>query len=206
MGNRISCLRKGELMIIMMLFLLFLTISLPRCHYWFSLLCATQFLWCECREFGIGSTNNPICDDFCLFSLLFCLILFKVVRRNSTLVTQVWIFSLPVCWIIYECYKEKLHVNHCGFVWLPALIDSLALREDLLFPESAKFVFAPKLIHIFFAPDESRRWSWHCHCWWKRHSCHSKWQLHCYNKCCQREHSRRKVKVSKIIICGYQCS
>ena len=48
-------------------------------------------------------------------------------------------------------------MNHCGFVWLPALIDSLALREDLLFPESAKFVFAPKLIHIFFAPDESRR-------------------------------------------------
>lgn len=58
---------------------------------------------------------------------------------------------------MYECYKEKLHVNHCGFVWLPALIDSPTLRGDLLFPGRAKFVFAPKLIHNFFAPDESRR-------------------------------------------------
>ena len=48
-------------------------------------------------------------------------------------------------------------MNHCGFVWLPALIDSPTLRGDLLFPGRAKFVFAPKLIHNFFAPDESRR-------------------------------------------------
>ena len=34
----------------------------------FSLLSAIQVLWCEFNEFGIGSTNNPLTDDFSLSS------------------------------------------------------------------------------------------------------------------------------------------
>ena len=41
------------------------TLSLPRSHQWFSLLCAIQFLWCFLfREFGIKSTDNLFTDVF----------------------------------------------------------------------------------------------------------------------------------------------
>ena len=41
------------------------TLSLPRSHQWFSLLCAIKFLWCFLfREFGIGSTDNLFTDIF----------------------------------------------------------------------------------------------------------------------------------------------
>ena len=55
MGNRISCLRKGELMIIMMLFLLFLTISLPRC--------ITNSLYCVLHNFYDVSAENLELDQ-----------------------------------------------------------------------------------------------------------------------------------------------
>ena len=36
---------------------------------------------------------------------------------------HVWVFSLPVCWIMYGYYKEKLHVDHFfpfppSFLWV----------------------------------------------------------------------------------------
>ena len=42
----------------------FLTLSLPRFHYWISLLVDRQFSWFYFGEFVIGSTDNPLVDIF----------------------------------------------------------------------------------------------------------------------------------------------
>ena len=51
---------------------------------------------------------------------------------------HVWVFSLPVCWIMYGYYKEKLHVDH--FFSLPSCL------LLLLFMGYVSFFF-----HIFCA-------------------------------------------------------
>ena len=66
-----------------------LTLSLPRSlKDKFSALSTIQFEWCYFREFGIGSTKNPLIDFFSFSSSPVYSYLIDVVRRNSVLATH----------------------------------------------------------------------------------------------------------------------
>ena len=54
---------------------------------------------------------------------------------------HVWVFSLPVCWIMYGYYKEKLHVDHFfsfppSFLWV-------------MFPFFFFFIFCALKVNFF---------------------------------------------------------
>ena len=49
---------------------------------------------------------------------------------------HVWVFSLPVCWIMYRYYMEKLHVDHFFFPSLPAFCGLCFLFFYILRTES----------------------------------------------------------------------